>query len=89
MLIPGMKLRRPKGIRDINLWYKYIVSKPVFIKKIFDRQSEIAIENLNRFLQCPEIKLMQYSSVALTLVCLTLLIRLSNLRKSGCHTTKE
>ena len=48
MLIPGMKLRRPKGIRDINLWYKYIVSKPAFIKKIFDRQSEIAIENLSR-----------------------------------------
>ncbi len=46
--IPGMKLRRPKGIRDIKLWQKYVAAKPDFIRKIFDRQSEIAIENMKR-----------------------------------------
>ncbi len=48
MLIPGMKLRNPKGIREMNLWYKYVVSQPALIRKIFDRQSEVAIENMKR-----------------------------------------
>lgn len=46
--IPGMKLRDPKGIRDITEWYMSIVMRPDYIKILFDRQSEIALENLKR-----------------------------------------
>jgi hypothetical protein len=45
-LVPGMQLRHPKGIRDVAEWYMSTISRPDYIKKIFDRQSEIAIENL-------------------------------------------
>ena len=46
--IPGMKLKKPKGIRDITEWYMSIMTRPDYIKAIFDRQSEIALENYNR-----------------------------------------
>jgi hypothetical protein len=47
-LVPGMQLRHPKGIRDVAEWYMSTISRPEYIKKIFDKQSEIAIENLKR-----------------------------------------
>lgn len=46
--IPGMKLKDPKGIRDITEWYMSIVMRPEYIKTVFDHQSEIALENLSR-----------------------------------------
>lgn len=46
--IPGMKLKNPKGIRDITEWYMSIVVRPDYVKAIFERQTEIAIENFNR-----------------------------------------
>jgi len=47
-LVPGMQLHHPKGIRDVAEWYMGTISRPEHIKKIFDKQSEIAIENLRR-----------------------------------------
>ncbi len=46
--IPGMKLKQPKGIRDITEWYMSIMMRPEYIKTVFDRQSEIAVENLKK-----------------------------------------
>jgi hypothetical protein len=46
--IPGMKLKNPKGIRDIAEWYMSIVMRPDHIKAIFERQSEMAVENFTR-----------------------------------------
>ncbi|MGC9353770.1 MAG: uroporphyrinogen decarboxylase family protein [Mariniphaga sp.] len=46
--IPGIKLKNPKGIRDITEWYMSILIRPDYIKAIFDRQTEIALENFNR-----------------------------------------
>ncbi|MFW5831576.1 MAG: uroporphyrinogen decarboxylase family protein [Prolixibacteraceae bacterium] len=46
--IPGMKLKQPKGIRDISEWYMSIMMRPDYIKAVFDRQSEIAVENLKK-----------------------------------------
>jgi hypothetical protein len=46
--IPGMKLKKPKGIRDITEWYMSIMMRPEYIKAVFDRQSEIAVENLKK-----------------------------------------
>jgi hypothetical protein len=47
-LVPGMQLRHPKGIRDVAEWYMSTISRPDHIQKIFDRQTEIAVENLKR-----------------------------------------
>ena len=47
-LVPGMNLRNPKGIRDVAEWYMSTAMRPDYIKNIFARQVEIAIENLKR-----------------------------------------
>ena len=49
--IPGIKLKNPKGIRDITEWYMSILMRPDYIRAIFDRQSEIAVENFSRLHQ--------------------------------------
>lgn len=46
--IPGMKLKKPRGIRDITEWYMSILMRPDYVKAIFDRQSALAVENLSR-----------------------------------------
>jgi hypothetical protein len=46
--IPGIKLKNPKGIRDITEWYMSILIRPDYVKAIFDRQTEIALENFSR-----------------------------------------
>jgi uroporphyrinogen-III decarboxylase len=50
-LVPAMNLKNPKGIRDISEWYMSTLMRTDFIKKVFERQVEIAIENLARFYQ--------------------------------------
>lgn len=46
--VPGIKLKHPKGIRDITEWYMSIVMRPDYIRTVFDRQSELALENFKR-----------------------------------------
>jgi uroporphyrinogen-III decarboxylase len=45
-LVPATFLKQPKGIRDIEEWYVSTVTRTDYIKAIFERQAEIAIENL-------------------------------------------
>ena len=47
-LVPGMNLKQPKGIRDVAEWYMSTAMRPDYVKNIFARQVEIAIENLKR-----------------------------------------
>jgi hypothetical protein len=47
-LVPATFLRRPKGIRDVEEWYVSIVSRPDYIKAVFERQAEVAIQSLER-----------------------------------------
>ncbi len=47
-LVPATFLKRPKGIRDIQEWYMSSLTRPEFLKEIFDRQSDIAVENLKK-----------------------------------------
>jgi hypothetical protein len=47
-LVPGMNLKAPKGVRDVAEWYMSTVMRPDYIKSIYERQVEIAIENLTR-----------------------------------------
>ncbi len=47
-LVPGLNLKHPKGIRDVTEWYMSTLMRPDYIHAIFDRQSEIAIGNLEK-----------------------------------------
>lgn len=47
-LIPGPSLKHPKGIRSIEEWYMSQVLRPDYVKKVFEAQVDIAIENLEK-----------------------------------------
>jgi hypothetical protein len=47
-LVPGPWMKHPKGIRDVEEWYVSTVTRRDFIYKIFERQCEIAIKNLEK-----------------------------------------
>ena len=47
-IVPGVGLKHPKGIRDIEEWYLSAVTRPAHIYKIFERQCEIGLKNLAR-----------------------------------------
>ncbi len=45
-LVPAPMLKNPKGLRDISEWYMATVANPEYIHEIFERQTEIALKNL-------------------------------------------
>ena len=47
-LVPGVQLKHPKGIRDIEEWYVSTNIRRDYVYKIFERQCEIALQNLEK-----------------------------------------
>jgi len=47
-LVPGMQLKHPKGIRDVTEWYMATVMHPDYVMSIFEKQTEIALQNLQK-----------------------------------------
>ncbi len=47
-LVPAPWLKHPKGIRDIEEWYISTVTRRDYVYKIFERQCEIGISNLEK-----------------------------------------
>lgn len=47
-LVPGPGLKRPRGIRGIEEWYASTLTRPAYIKAVFERQAEVAVANLER-----------------------------------------
>lgn len=47
-LVPGVGLKKPKGIRSVAEWYMSTLTREEFIKNLYDRQTDIAIENLKK-----------------------------------------
>jgi hypothetical protein len=47
-LVPAMNLRKPKGIRGVAEWYMSTLTRENFIKELYDKQTDIAIKNLNQ-----------------------------------------
>lgn len=45
-LVPAPFLKYPKGIRDIEEWYISTATRQEYIHKIFERQCELALQNL-------------------------------------------
>jgi hypothetical protein len=47
-IVPAPMLRHPRGIRDIEEWYVSTVARQDHVRAIFERQTEIALSNLER-----------------------------------------
>lgn len=47
--VPAPWMKYPKGIRDIEEWYISTASRPEYVRKIFEVQTEFAVANLARF----------------------------------------
>jgi hypothetical protein len=46
--VPAPGLKHPKGIRDIEEWYVSTVARVDYVRKVFERQCEVALENFKR-----------------------------------------
>jgi hypothetical protein len=46
--VPGVALKRPKGIRDITEWYVSIRSRPDYVRRVFEGQCDVALANLEK-----------------------------------------
>lgn len=49
--VPGMTLKDPKGIRDVEEWYVSLLTRQSFLQEVFARMTEIGLENLKLFHQ--------------------------------------
>ncbi len=47
-LVPAMELKHPKGIRDLTEWYMSTLMRQDYLHAVFERQTEIAINNMKR-----------------------------------------
>jgi len=47
-LVPAPWLKHPKGIRDVEEWYVSTLTRRDYVHKVFERQCEIALWNLER-----------------------------------------
>lgn len=47
-IVPGVGIKRPRGIRDVMEWYASTMTRPGYIRAVFERQAEMAIQNLER-----------------------------------------
>jgi uroporphyrinogen-III decarboxylase len=45
-LVPAVQLKNPKGIRGVTEWYISTLIREDFIREIYDRETDIAVENL-------------------------------------------
>ncbi|MBK7710171.1 MAG: methyltransferase [Bacteroidales bacterium] len=45
-LVPAIGMKNPKGIRGVEEWYVSTLMREDFVKELYDRQTDIAIENL-------------------------------------------
>ncbi len=50
-LVPAPMLKHPRGIRDVEEWYISTVTRRDYVYQVFERQCEIALENLPRIYQ--------------------------------------
>ena len=47
-LVPAVNLKHPKGIRGVEEWYISTLTREDFVKEIYDRETDIAIHNLEK-----------------------------------------
>ena len=47
-LVPAVGLKNPRGIRSVAEWYMSTLTREDFIKNLYDRQTDIAVRNLEK-----------------------------------------
>ncbi|MBK1875612.1 uroporphyrinogen decarboxylase family protein [Pelagicoccus mobilis] len=47
-LVPAPFLKNPKGVRGVADWYMLTADEPEFLAELFDRQTEIALQNMEK-----------------------------------------
>lgn len=47
-IVPGVGLKHPRGIRDIEEWYVSTATRSGYVQAVFERQTEVALQNLER-----------------------------------------
>jgi hypothetical protein len=47
-IVPGVGLKNPKGIRSVAEWYMSTLTRDEFLRNLYDRETDIAIENLKQ-----------------------------------------
>ncbi len=47
-MVPATQLKNPRGIRDIEEWYVSTVKRKDYVLKVFERQCEVGLANLER-----------------------------------------
>ncbi|MBK9138038.1 MAG: methyltransferase [Verrucomicrobia bacterium] len=45
-LVPAPWLKHPKGIRDVAEWYMITKARPDYVRQVFERQCEVALQNV-------------------------------------------
>ncbi len=45
-LVPGLFLENPRGVRSVEEWYMSSLTRPDYIKAVYEQQAEIALQNL-------------------------------------------
>jgi hypothetical protein len=50
-LVPVPWMKHPKGIRDIEEWYVSTATRQDYVRKIFEKQCEIALQNLETLMR--------------------------------------
>jgi hypothetical protein len=50
-LVPAVWLKHPRGIRDVAEWYMSTASRRDYVYRVFERQCEIGLANLERIYQ--------------------------------------
>ena len=44
--VPGLTLKHPRGIRDVEQWYMSLSLRPEYVYEVFERQCEVGLRNL-------------------------------------------
>lgn len=47
-LVPATWMKHPKGIRDVEEWYISTAMRPDYIRKVFEKQCEIGLKNIEK-----------------------------------------
>ncbi|MEW5980023.1 MAG: uroporphyrinogen decarboxylase family protein [Acidobacteriota bacterium] len=47
-LVPGVSIKHPKGIRDVEEWYVSLATRRDYVYRIFERLCEIGLKNLEK-----------------------------------------
>jgi hypothetical protein len=50
-LVPAPWMKHPRGIRDVEEWYVSTATRRDYVRAVFDRQLEVALDNVGRLIE--------------------------------------